>query len=88
MEKKLSIKNQCHKMLNEMFKRRSAQHIWLLKNVGYEVHFSDINKIQELERIHQIIQERYIRKGFPKHHKPVVDKGMTTQIDNSNVVDN
>lgn len=49
-------------MMSEMFKSNRRAYIWLLYNVGYEVHFSQIYDKRELKHIHTLLKERYDRK--------------------------
>lgn len=55
-------------MMGEMFKSNRRAYIWLLHNVGYEVHFSQIYDKQELKHIHGLLKARYNRKIANKQH--------------------
>lgn len=56
------LKQECHRMMREMFRSNKRAYIWLYYNVGYEVHFSEIHDKTELKRIHALLKERYDRK--------------------------
>lgn len=64
-------------MMGEMFKSNRRAYIWLLHNVGYEVHFSQIHDKQEIKHIHGLLLERYNRKVRNKleNDKSKIDTG-------------
>lgn len=63
---KHQLKAECHRLMREMWKSEKEGKFWLLSQLGYDVHFADINDPRELKHIHSILLARYKRKGYER----------------------
>ena len=49
-------------MIDEMWKSETEGRMWLLAQLGYDVHFRDIQNMRELKYIHELLLARYKSK--------------------------